>query len=146
MKQFIIKKNLDGYRQCADYIDYLARQGTITVTVKKGEDKQRSLSANALQAAWINEISEFTGDTKDQVRKYIKREIGLPIIRYSPDFVALDYTLTKVNYDMMSPAQKDAVLNFINVTSVMNTKDHSKLMTDIQNHYRDTLGLELVVR
>jgi hypothetical protein len=146
MRKFIIRKNLEGYRAMADYIDEITINGAITVTVTEGEDKHRSLSANALQAAWYREIADHTGDSELEVRKFVKREIGLPIRRHSPEAEALNYVLHKINYDGMSIAQKDKVLSNLAVTSAMTTKEHSAFLEQMQRFYLNKANLDLVVR
>ena len=49
MRKFIIRKNLDGYRAMADYIDETTRNGYVTVTVTEGEDQQMPVSENSIQ-------------------------------------------------------------------------------------------------
>lgn len=49
MRKFIIRKNLNGYRAMADYIDEATRNGSVTVTVTEGEDQQMPVSENTIQ-------------------------------------------------------------------------------------------------
>ncbi len=114
------------------------------------EEKKRSLDSNALQAVWIREVSEWSGESIKHVRATVKRDLGLPIIRYehsTPEEQKMAkmicFTLNKIGYDGMTPAQQLSVTSMFNVTSIMSSKQHKRLLDDMANHYAAN-GLILV--
>jgi len=145
----VIHPNMQGYKDMTAKVGLILEQGKkATVEITEGEKKKRSLSANALQAVWIKEIANHEGQTEKYVRDYIKREIGLPILRGENNKTAeaLNWTLHKINYDLMTPAQKAKVLDLYAVTSIMTTQQHKRFRNQVQRHYRDEADLELEVR
>lgn len=148
-KTFIVKPNMDGYREVTEKIGLILQQGkSVTVDIEEGERKKRSLSANGLQQAWIREIANWQGHTERYVRNYVKSELALPILLEDEerDIVKkIRYTLDKIGYDLMSPAQRIEVMDMFNVTSILSTKQHNRFREQMQAHYSDA-GLELIVR
>lgn len=147
-KTFIIKPNAGGRDEAQNYIASILSTGNaVTIDVESGERKKRSLPANALQQAWIREISEWQGHTERHVRNYVKAELALPILLESNSDIAkkIRYTLDKINYDLMTPAQRIEVMDMFNVTSILNTKQHNRFREQMQAHYLDA-GLALEVR
>jgi len=148
-RSIIVKPNMDGFKDVSDWIGNVLKQGkSVTVDLAEGERKQRSLTANALQAAWIAEIASWQGVTEKYVRNYVKAELALPILledESSGVAKKIRYTLNKINYDLMTPAQRIEVMDMFNVTSILTTKQHNRFREQMQVHYSDA-GLELVVR
>ena len=123
-----------------------------TVTIEAGINKKRSLSANALQAAWIKEISDWSGEDIVYVRRYIKINIGLGILlgdtktEQEKEIASMvDWTLKKVGFNRFMPAQKLAFSDMLPVTSVMSSRQHTALRDQIKAHYLNS-GLELTIR
>jgi hypothetical protein len=119
--------------------------------VTVSESKKRSLDSNALQAVWIREVSEHTGESIAYVRATVKRDLGLPILRFeavTPEEIhiakMMNATLKAINYDLMNPKQQLNVIKMFSVTSAMSTKQHKKMLDDMCNSYADKLGLVLV--
>ena len=121
------------------------------VRVSVSETKKRSLDSNALQAVWIREVSDHTGESIAYVRATVKRDLGLPILRYdtiTPEEIhiakMMNATLKAINYDFMSPKQQLNVIKMFSVTSAMSTRQHKKMLDDMANHYAASIGLVLV--
>jgi len=148
-KTFIIKPSMEVWQEFARYVESIHVSGkSVTIDVEEGERKKRSLSANALQAVWITEIAEWQGHTEKYVRNYVKAELALPILLEDEESETVEriaWTLDKINYHLMTPAQKINVMDMFQVTSLMTTKQHNRLRDQMQKHYSDA-GLELVVR
>jgi hypothetical protein len=147
-QSMVIKPNMNGYTDAISLIDSILLTGSgVTVDIEEGERKKRSLSANALQAAWISEVADWQGHTEKYVRNYVKAELALPILlEYESDISKkISYTLDKIGYDLMTPSQRIEVMDMFNVTSILTTKQHSRFREQMQKHYSDA-GLELVVR
>lgn len=147
-QSFIIKSNMKGYTDVVWLIDSILLNGnSVTVDIEEGERKKRSLSANALQAAWISEVADWQGHTEKYVRNYVKAELALPILLEDESDIAkkISYTLDKIGYDLMTPAQRIEVMDMFNVTSILTTKQHTRFRGQMQRHYADA-GLNLVVR
>ena len=148
-KTIIVKQDLEGYLQVKQQIDFILQNNdAVTVDIEPGERKKRSLSANALQQAWIREIANWQGHTEKYIRNYVKAELALPILLEDEqrDIVKkIRYTLNKIGYDLMAPSQRIEVMDMFNVTSVLSTKQHNRFREQMQRHYSD-MGLELIVR
>ena len=121
------------------------------VRVVVSEHRKRSLDSNALQAVWIREVSDHTGESIKYVRATVKRDLGLPILRYeavTPEELRIakmiNATLKAINYDLMSPKQQLNAVDMFSVTSAMTTKQHKKMLDDMANFYADKIGLVLV--
>lgn len=123
-----------------------------TVTIDQGLNKKRSLSANSLQAVWIKEISDWSGEDIAYVRRYIKINLGLGILlgdietEQEKDIASkVEWTLKKVGYNSLMPAQKLAFSDVLPVTSVMSSRQHTALRDQMKAHYL-AAGLELTIR
>lgn len=147
-QQTIVHPNMQGYKDVTDQIGAILLTGSpATVTIEAGEKKTRSLPANALQQAWIREVADWQGVTEKYVRNYVKAELALPILLEDDTDIAkkIKYTLGKINYDLMTPAQRIEVMDMFNVTSILSTKQHNRFRDQMQRHYQDA-GLNLVAR
>ena len=121
------------------------------VRVNVSENRKRSLDSNALQAVWIREVADHTGESIKYVRATVKRDLGLPILRYeavTPEELRIakmiNATLKAINYDLMTPKQQLNAMELFSVTSAMSTKQHKKMLDDMASHYADKIGLILV--
>lgn len=144
----IVKPNLEGYKEATDLIgNFLSAGSYVTVDIEPGERKKRSLSANALQHVWIGEIANFDGKGFEEVECELKRDIGLPILLSSGDETAiiLGYMLEKTGYYDMTEERKLKVMKVTAVTRLMNKKQHTRYMDELQRIYAER-GLILEVR
>lgn len=136
MSSFVIKPDMAGWNLFNSHATRLLQANkTVTIDVFEGERKKRSLSANALQAVWTDEIAEYMGLTEIECRCYLKREFGIPIIKAAQDYRAemlIDF-LEKHHYDFLPVEEQDKLIEKVPVTSIMTTKEHKK--------YRDTLQM-----
>lgn len=151
-KDFVCKPDGSGYKQLHKYlVDNESK--VMTYQAREGVPKKRSMDSNALQAVWIREVSDFTGEGIPYVRSYVKLNIGLPVLQYDVDQSDLgevkaarmiNYTLNKIGFDQMNPKQKFNVMEMFAVTSQMSRRQHKKMLDDMANHYADKIGLVLV--
>lgn len=105
----------------------------VTVNVVKG--KKRTTKQNYLQRLWLNEISDQTGDTTEEVRGFCKLTIGVPIMRAGHDDFAeaYDKNIRDLSYErklafMMLP------LDFP-VTRLMTTKEKTTYLDHVHKLY-----------
>lgn len=100
-----------------------------TLTMREG--KVRSLNQNALLHKWFGEIAKQTHSTADQVKRECKFYQGCPILMAEdPQFVAFLSHLKSLTVE-----QKIAAMDYISVTSVMNTKQLSAMCDAIEAKY-----------
>lgn len=100
-----------------------------TLTYREG--KVRSLSQNALLHKWFGEIAKQTHSTADQVKRECKFYQGCPILMADdPQFVAFLSNLKSLTIE-----QKIAAMDYISVTSVMNTKQLSAMCDAVEAKY-----------
>ncbi|WP_341232398.1 hypothetical protein [uncultured Methylophaga sp.] len=148
MGSFVIKPNMSGWNLFNGYATKLLQANkTITIDVIEGERKKRSLSANALQAVWTQEIADHLGLSEIECRCYLKREFGIPIIKACGDYRAemiIDF-LEKHHYDFLSVEQQDHLIKDLPVTRIMKTKEHKTYMDRLQRFFAEQ-GLILEVR
>ena len=148
-KQFVCKPDGTGYKELHKFIvDNESKVMTYTPT--EGAPKKRSLDSNALQAVWIREISEWSGESIPHVRGVIKRDYGVDVICYSLETqeemdraVPIVWTLNKIGYFTMTPSQQLTVLEQFAITSIMTRRQHKVMLDDVVNHYANH-GLILV--
>lgn len=122
-----------------------------TCTIEEGEPKKRSLSANALQHAWIKEISEYTGHSIIDIARYLKLEIGLPILMYDAETQdeidtarKIQWTVKKIGLDELPYDKRVKIMDMLQVTSIMSSRQHTEYRDQVKAHYAP--GLELIVR
>ncbi len=103
----------------------------IPFTLTYREGKVRSLSQNALLHKWFGEIAKQTHSTADQVKRECKFYQGCPILMADdPQFVAFLSNLKNLTVE-----QKIAAMDYISVTSVMNTKQLSAMCDAVEAKY-----------
>ena len=148
-KQFVCKPGGTGYTELHKFlVDNESKVMTYTPT--EGVPKKRSLDSNALQAVWIREISEWSGEDKEHVRGVIKRDYGVDVICYNVETEEetkraerILWTLNKIGYFTMTPKQQLIVLEQFAVTSIMTRRQHKVMLDDVVNFYANH-GLILV--
>lgn len=137
---FIIKPSMLGWSQFNNHVANLLQAGkSITVDVVEGERKKRSLSANALQAVWTDEIAEHLSLTEIECRCYLKREFGLPIIKAAGDYrteMVLGF-LDKYHYDYLTVEGQDELIKDVPITRIMTRQEHKKFMDRLQMHFAE---------
>ena len=111
----------------AEWVEGLTPPFTLTMR----EGKVRSLSQNALLHKWFGEIARQTHSTADQVKRECKFYQGCPILMADdPQFVAFLSNLKSLTVE-----QKIAAMDYISVTSVMNTKQLSAMCDAVEAKY-----------
>jgi len=100
-----------------------------TLTMREG--KVRSLSQNALLHKWFGEIAKQTHSTADQVKRECKFYQGCPILMADdPQFVAFLSNLKELTVE-----QKIAAMDYVAVTSSMNTAQLSAMCDAVMAKY-----------
>ncbi|MGR3476650.1 MAG: hypothetical protein ACU0EX_03875 [Sulfitobacter sp.] len=111
----------------AEWVEGLTPPFTLTMR----EGRVRSLSQNALLHKWFGEIARQTHSTADQVKRECKFYQGCPILMADdPQFVAFLSHLKSLTIE-----QKIAAMDYISVTSVMNTKQLSAMCDAVEAKY-----------
>ena len=149
MKQFVCKPDGSGYTELHKFlVDNESK--VMTYTANDGVPKKRSLDSNALQAVWIREISDWSGESLSYVRGVIKRDYGVDVICYNAETEEekqraerILWTLNKIGYFNMTTKQQLIVLEQFAVTSIMTRRQHKVMLDDVVNHYANH-GLILV--
>ena len=148
VKIFIIKPNMDGWIGFNNHVKNIHSTGkVVTVEVMEGEKKKRSLSANALQAVWMDNVCEHFGNTEEEIRCDLKIRFGIPIILGAGDYrseMLLDF-LEKHFYKNLSFEAKCELIKDLPVTRIMEKKEHKRFMDSVQMFFAEH-GLQLVVR
>lgn len=117
------------------------RKRPFTVEITEGRD--RSTEQNRLAFKWYAEISEQTGEDREDVRARCKLEIGIPILREAHDKF-------RATYDkLVRPLPYDEKLTLIRdtempVTSLMNVEQMSRYL-DIVFRRHAEIGVALTV-
>jgi hypothetical protein len=111
----------------AEWVEGLTLPFTLSVT----EGKLRTLSQNALLHKWFGEIAKQTHESADQVKRECKFYQGCPILMADdPAFVAFIQNLSHLTVE-----KKIAAMDFVSVTSVMNTKQIGKMSDAVWRKY-----------
>ena len=115
----------------------------VNITEKK---KNRSLSANAQQHVWYKHISEFTNTDIKTCEAECKIDFGLPIILSDPELGnVIGHALQSAKFFTMTREQQVKFVQVIQVSSLMNTKQHNQYRENI-TYYWNQQGLELRYR
>lgn len=110
----------------------------VNITVKQ---KKRSLPANSIYYVWLPDISDKMALTKPEARRYIKLEFGIPILFSTPvdemtaKVYALFYSLGKSGFFTWPYDEQLVEMDSREVTSLMNTKQHSQMREQMQHFY-----------
>jgi len=132
-------KNTDELALLKIYLD--GRKRPFTVDITDGRD--RSAEQNRLAFKWYVEISEQTGEDREDVRARCKLEIGVPIMREESERFRATYDL------MLRPHQYAEKLAFIRdmdlpITRLMNVEQMSRYL-DIVFRRHAEIGVVLTV-
>lgn len=95
----------------------------------------RSLDQNAITHVWYQQIADIKGDDDARgVKRYCKLHFGVPILRAEDaDFRA---TWNRAILHTLTYEQKLDAMDILPVTSLMTTRQISRYMEDMQNHWR----------
>lgn len=101
----------------------------------------RTLDQNALHWTWCGEVAKHRGETKEDVHREAKLSIGCPILYRDNEKFAAFYRNT------LAPRDRDArlaAMDFIDVTSVMTTKQMTEFMDEFERTWR-VRGVQLTI-
>lgn len=113
----------------------------LRLTIRTGKD--RSLDQNAVTHCWYEQVAqELREDDALGVKRFCKLHFGVPILRTEDHEFREVYDMT---FKKLSYPQKLKAMDFLDVTSIMSTKQLSAYMTEMQDHYRP-LGVQLIVK
>ncbi len=117
--------------------------GPLRIVVKEWREK-RSLTASAQYYVWLPIISKFYGEDVDYIRKWMKHDIAWPIIeRDNCDYSRqVRFMISNSGYDSLSRERKFKMLDMFDMTSMMNSKQHTDLRDELQIFWAKQ-GLEL---
>ncbi len=98
----------------------------------------RSLEQNSLSHVWYQQVAaKLREDTAEDVKRYCKLRLGIPILRGDIDFKeSYDRTLKGLSYE-----QKIEIMGWFPVTSLMKVEQMSLFLEQIQQHYADRVQL-----
>ena len=113
-----------------------------TVSVVKG--KKRSVDQNRLQRLLLNEISEQSGHTKEEVRAYCKLAIGVPILKDEDDYFREKYDRLIQPHTAQERLEMMALPLDFPVTRLMTTKQMTAYIDEIYRHFTSK-GMVLTV-
>ncbi len=112
-------------------------------SVEITEGRNRSVEANRLAFKWYAEISDQTGEDREDVRARCKLEIGVPILRKAHDAFrdTYDKLIRPLAYSEKLALIRDTEMP---VTSLMNVEQMSRFM-DIVFRRHAEIGVVLTV-
>lgn len=138
----MVTRTVKNEDELALLITYLkGRKRPLTVEITEGRD--RSSEQNRLAWKWYIEISDQTGEDREDVRARCKLEIGVPILREAHDKF-------RATYDrLIRPLPYPEKLSLIRdtetpVTSLMNVEQMSRYL-DIVFRRHAEIGVALTV-
>lgn len=125
MTGFVVRTP-DDWMRFAHFVSAMEYPYRLTAT--KGV---RTLSQNAIFHKWVGEIAAQTHCTADQVKRECKFYQGCPILMAeNPEFVAFIGNLRHLTTE-----EKIAAMDYVAVTSVMDTKQMAKMCDAVQAKY-----------
>jgi hypothetical protein len=132
-------KNEDDLTLLTTYLKGRKRPFTVEIT----EGRDRSAEQNRLAFKWYVEISDQTGEDREDVRARCKLEIGVPILREAHDKFRATYDrlIRPLAYPEKLSLIRDTELP---VTSLMNVEQMSRYM-DIVFRRHAEIGVVLTV-
>jgi hypothetical protein len=121
------------------YLDERKRPFTVDIT----EGRDRSIEQNRLAFKWYAEISDQTGEDREDVRARCKLEIGVPILRAEQEKFRATYDrlIRPLSYPEKLALVRDIELP---VTSLMNVDQMSRYL-DIVFRRHAEMGVVLTV-
>ncbi|RWL14836.1 MAG: hypothetical protein EOR57_31315 [Mesorhizobium sp.] len=132
-------KNDDDLTLLTTYLKGRKRPFTVDIT----EGRDRSSEQNRLAFKWYVEISDQTGEDREDVRARCKLEIGVPILREAQDKFRATYDrlIRPLPYPEKLSLVRDTELP---VTSLMNVEQMSRYM-DIVFRRHAEIGVVLTI-
>jgi hypothetical protein len=132
-------KNDDDLKLLTIYLEGRKRPFTVDIT----EGRDRSTEQNKLGFKWYVEISEQTGEDREDVRARCKLEIGVPILREAHDKFRCTYDklIRPLAYPEKLALIRDTELP---VTSLMNVEQMSRYL-DIVFRRHAEIGVVLTI-
>lgn len=132
-------KNPDELALLKVYLD--GRKRPFTVDVTDGRD--RSAEQNRLSQKWYAEISDQTGEEREDARARCKLEIGVPILREASEAFRNTYDR------LIRPLDYDDKLDLIRttdmpVTRLMNVEQMSRYMDEVFRRHAE-VGIALTI-
>lgn len=134
-----IVKNHDDLVLLKVYLDQRKRPFTVEIT----DGRDRSTEQNRLSQKWYTEISEQTGEDREDVRARCKLKFGLPILMESSDAFR---DLCRRRIKPLSHAERiEVIRDFdIPVTRLMNVTQMSQYMDEVFKHHAE-FGIALTI-
>lgn len=132
-------KNADELALLKVYLDGRKRPFTVDIT----EGRDRSTEQNRLAFKWYVEISEQTGEDREDVRARCKLEIGVPILREEQEKFRATYDrlIRPLAYPEKLALVRDIELP---VTSLMNVDQMSRYLDMVFRRHAE-VGVVLTV-
>lgn len=132
-------KNEDDLALLTTYLTGRKRPFSVEIT----DGRNRSVEANRLAFKWYTEISEQTGEDREDVRARCKLEIGVPILREAHEKFRATYDrlIRPLDYGEKLELIRDTELP---VTRLMNVEQMSRYM-DIMFRRHAEIGVVLTV-
>lgn len=132
-------KNQDDLTLLTTYLK--GRKKPFTVEITEGRD--RSTEQNRLAFKWYSEISDQTGEDREDVRARCKLEIGVPILRHAQEKFreTYDRLIRPLSYQEKLALIRDIELP---VTSLMNVEQMTRFM-DIVFRRHAEIGVILTI-
>lgn len=148
--EFIINKNsvATEMHRLGSEIDQLLTEGEVIYISVNTKKQKRSLSANAQAHVWAKVIAEHTGNDIKSVTADLKLSHGLPII-LADDVHGkkVDWMLKKIGFYGMSDKSQLAVMEYLPVTRLFSTKQHSAYRDSIQAKYQhEGLNIDYLIK
>lgn len=132
-------KNPDDLGLLKVYLDGKKRPFTVEIT----DGRNRSIEQNRLAFKWYGEISDQTGEDREEVRARCKLEIGVPIMRRASERFRSTYDRV---IRPLHHADKLALIRDTEmpVTSLMKVSEMSEYMDLVFRRHAE-FGIELTV-
>jgi hypothetical protein len=132
-------KNSDELKLLHVYLDGRKRPFTVDIT----EGRDRSTEQNRLAFKWYVEISDQTGEDREDVRARCKLEIGVPILRAEQEKFRATYDrlIRPLTYPEKLALVRDIELP---VTSLMNVDQMSRYLDVVFRRHAE-IGVVLTI-
>ena len=117
---------------------FIASVNTFPIKITVTDDvKKRSLPANAVQHCFYKVIADYTGEDIKTTGHRMKRDIGLPILLAGDSGVKAAWLLEQVKFHNRSEQQQLNMMEFIPVTSLFTSREHTIYRDNMINYWRE---------